>query len=106
MRFESRPAGKTVLTGDSEERIAALEAGGQDRRISGVKETGMELSEPLQYPSIAGCVALDQIFRLVFEVVEVGIAREAFYRHANFLSYAQVRSLRAEREFIDTSCDG
>jgi hypothetical protein len=65
----------------------------------------MELSEALNGTWIATGVTFEQVFCLVFEVVEAGIRREAFHRHANFLSYAQVRNLRAEREFIKLSCE-
>jgi len=72
-------------------------------KISGsaALRNGMELSEALNDAWIAIGVAFEQVFCLVFEVVKAGIGREAFYRHANFLSYAQVRNLRAEREFIN-----
>jgi len=106
MKLESGPTGKAVFTGDCEERIAELEAGGEDLGIGRVEGTGMELSEALNDAWIAIGVAFEQVFCLVFEVVKAGIGREAFYRSANFLSYAQVRNLRAEREFIQLSCEG
>jgi hypothetical protein len=94
-----------VFTSDCEERITELEAGGEDIGIGRVEETGMELSEALNDTWIATGVTFEKVFCLVFKVVEARIGREAFYRHANFLSYAQVRNLRAEREFIKLSCD-
>jgi len=104
MRLEPCPTGKAVFTSDCEEGIAEREAGGEDLGIGRVEETGMKLSEALNGTWIATGVAFEKVFCLVLEVVEAGIGREAFYRHANFLSYAQVRNVRAEREFIKLIC--
>jgi hypothetical protein len=65
----------------------------------------MKLSQALGGTGIPAGVGLEEVFDLVFEVVETGARREALYRHANFLSYAQIRIVRAEREFVKRSCN-
>jgi hypothetical protein len=61
----------------------------------------MELAESLCRTRLAGRMGFEQVFGLVLEVLEIGIGRKASYGHMNFLSYAQVRNLRAEREFME-----
>jgi hypothetical protein len=46
----------------------------------------MKLAEPLRCCSIARSMILQEILRLVLEVVEVGMGREALDWHANVLS--------------------
>jgi len=46
----------------------------------------MKFSDPLGHPWIAPGMISEQVFCLIFEVVEIRIRREASYRHTNFLS--------------------
>jgi hypothetical protein len=47
VRFQTRPAGKSVFAGDCELRAAELEVSGEDFRIVGVLEMRMKLPDPL-----------------------------------------------------------
>jgi hypothetical protein len=86
MRLQPWPACKTVFASNSELRIAEGEVGLEDLVVGGVGESRMKLAEPLRCCSIARSMILQEILRLVLEVVEVGMGREALDGHANVLS--------------------
>ena len=81
MPLQSRPTGKPVLPSDSELRVAQIEVGGEDLRVRRFRPARVKLPDPLRHRRTTGRVALQQIFRLILEMFEIGTAREASYRH-------------------------
>jgi hypothetical protein len=64
----------------------------------------MKFSEPLGHFWITRRMPFEYVFRLVLEMIEIGIWWEASYRHRNFLSYARGPHLQAESKFVKTNC--
>jgi hypothetical protein len=79
--FQPRPAGKSMFAGDCKLCIAEAELCVEDFSVRGPVETRMEFPEPLGRCLVAGIMILEQVFRLISEVIEVGIRWEASYRH-------------------------
>ncbi|PYV14274.1 MAG: hypothetical protein DMG21_18745 [Acidobacteria bacterium] len=67
----------------------------------------MKFPEPLGHFGIPGGMRLQQVFRLVLEMIEIGIRWKASYRHDE-LPFVGPRSayLRAESQFVKTNCSG
>jgi hypothetical protein len=73
--FQPCPAGKTVLARDGELGIGEGEAGGEDLWVRGAGEPRMKLAEPLRHAGCAGGVILEQVLRLMLQMIEVGMRR-------------------------------
>src|SRR5262245_47168773 len=99
--FQSRPAGETVLPRDRELCVAEAQLCIEDRRVSSSIELPMKFSDALGSLRIARGMRLEQIFRLILEMIEIGARRQAFYWHTNFLSWSRLGPhLQAESEFV------
>src|SRR4249919_2263068 len=81
MRLESSPAAKAVLSRNRELSIRQLEAGFEDGLIGRLSKPRMKFPNALCRSPIAGSMAFHEILGLVFQVLEVWLGREAFYRH-------------------------
>src|ERR1035438_5915752 len=95
MPLQPRPAREPSLARDGGLCVAELELGVEDFRIRRLSESRMKFSQLLRKGWKAGSMILEQIFRLIFQMVEVGIRWEASYRHGG-LPFVSPRS----------ACDG
>jgi len=99
VRFQSRPAGESRLASDGELRVTELELGGEDFSIGGAAEAGMKFSDSLRHSGSVGAVLLEEVFRLILEMVEVGIRWETSDRH-NELPFVCPRSALMGRKSV------
>jgi hypothetical protein len=81
MDFQSRPAGKSILASDCELGIAKAQMGDKDFSVRGPAETRVEFPDALGHAWSGGAVLLEQVLRLILEMIEVRIGWEASYRH-------------------------
>ncbi len=81
MGFQPRPAEKSVFARDGELRATETQGGAEDCGVSGSAEAGKKFPDSLGHGGVVRGVSADQIFRLIFEVVEIRIGRERSYRH-------------------------
>src|SRR5271154_82560 len=81
MALQSRPAWIPILASDCELRVTEAYFGVEDLGVAGLIPARMKFSEPLGHSWVAVSVIPEQIFRLIPQVIEVGIRWETFYRH-------------------------
>ena len=70
-----------MLACDCELGVAQAEAGGEDFGVLCVSKLWMEFTQQLGGGESAGGVRFEQVFGLIFEVIEIWICWELSYRH-------------------------
>jgi hypothetical protein len=91
MGFQPRPACEAALPRHGQLSVAELYLGAENFGIGGASEARMKFPELLGHVRTPRGVTAKEIFRLMPEMNQAGMRREAFYRHDKPLSYAQVR---------------
>ena len=76
--LQAGPTGKSRFARDGELDIAELQLGSEDFRVRRTVKSRVKFAEALRYFRQAGDVSLQQVLRLMLEVVEIGIGREWF----------------------------
>ena len=71
--FQPRPARESILAGDGKLRVTEAERGVEDFRIRGPIKTRMKFPDPLGYVGSVSGVVIQQVFRLLLEMIEVRI---------------------------------
>src|SRR6266550_6006653 len=79
--FQSRPARKSILASDCELSVTKAWLVAENFSVRSPIKTWMKFSEPLGHPWVAGSVIPQQVFRLIFQMIEVRIRWEASYGH-------------------------
>src|ERR1700741_2652662 len=87
--LQSGPTRISALAGYGKLRIAQTELGAKDGSIRRFCPPWMKFPEPLGRGRAARTMFLQQVFPLIFEVLEIRIFRKRSYRHTNFLSCAR-----------------
>jgi hypothetical protein len=64
----------------------------------------MKFSDPLRRLWIAGGMVFHQVFCLIFEMIEMRVRGEAFYRHDELPFVRPGPHLWAESQFAKTNC--
>src|SRR5215831_9360108 len=81
MRLQPRPAPKSILACDRELSICQAEIRLEDRLIGRLSEARMKFADALCDSAIAACMSFQDILGLIFQVLQVWLRRETFYRH-------------------------
>ena len=95
--FQSPPTREPTFACNGELRVGDPEGRGKDVMVTGLAEARVKLPDPLGGIRAAASVFSQQVFGLMFEMIEIGMGWEGSYGH-NELPFLRPRSafLRAE----------
>jgi len=71
--FQTGPAWKSMFAGDRKLSIGKAQWRGEDFRVGGIVEAGVEFADALSCFEVVRDMTLAEVFGLVFEVVKTGI---------------------------------
>ena len=97
--LQPRPAVEPRFACDGELGIAELQVRTEDFGVGRMMESGMKLPDALRYLRRARSMSSQQVLRLMFEVIEIGIGREWSYRHDE-LPFVRPRSALTGRKSV------